>query len=63
MITKETVDSAISYGTAGGSVALGVLVEVSHYAQAIAIILGCIIAAVRLTTDAVKLYRTWKNKE
>jgi len=60
---SEAIDSATSYSIGGGSVVLASMVEIAHYAQAMAIIFGCIIAALRLAYDGVRLYRLWKDKE
>ena len=59
---QETLDSAVSYTVGGGGAAIASLVEISNVAQSIAIVLGCIVVAIRLVHDAVRLYRFIKNK-
>ena len=59
---QETLDSATSYGVGGLSISMGTLIEISQGAQAIAMILGCFVVAIRLIHDGMNLYRVWKKK-
>lgn len=62
MTKHETADSMTSYAIGGGSVFIASLVEVATYAQSIAIILGCLVVAIRLVHDSVRLIRYLKEK-
>ncbi len=59
---QESLESATSYGVGGLGISMGALIDVSQGAQAIAMILGCFVVAIRLVHDAMNLYRVWKNK-
>ena len=54
---QEVVQSAISYGSGGGLVGLASLADIANTAQSIALILGCLVVAVRLVHDTVALIR------
>lgn len=60
---KEAIESVISYGIGGGGALTAYLMDASQIAQAIAIIIGCIVISIRLIHDAVKLYRFIKKGE
>lgn len=59
--SHETAQSVTSYAIGGGGAFIATLVDISHTAQALAIIIGCIVVAIRLVHDSVRLYRYIKN--
>lgn len=59
---QDALDSATSYTVGGLGFAMAHLVEAATAAQAVTVILACIVVAVRLIHDSVKLYRYWKNR-
>lgn len=59
---QEAVQSAVSYGSGGGLIGLASLPDLAHFAQDWAIILGCLVVAVRLIHDAIALVRFIKKK-
>lgn len=59
---SETVQSVVSYGLGGGVSIAAILADVANYAQAIGIILGCLVIFIRFIHDGIRLYRLWKNK-
>lgn len=59
----EMVQSAISYGTGGGLIGLAPLADAASAAQSWALILGCIVVAIRLIHDGIALYRYIKGKK
>lgn len=61
-LRQDMVDSATSYAAGGGIVVASKLMEVGHAAQAIGLVLGCLIVAVKLAHDIVKFYRYLKKK-
>ena len=54
---QETAQSVISYSAGGGLVGFASLSDIASYAHQWAIILGCMVVAVRLAHDAIKLVR------
>ncbi len=60
----ENIDSAVSYGMGGFAYLIGSLPQIADTMQHIAIILGCLVVAVRLAHDTmrfVKFLRTGKE--
>jgi hypothetical protein len=62
MKINELEQSIASYGLGGGLITLS-LSDMAAKAQQIAIILGCLVVAVRLIHDVIALYRKIKNTE
>ncbi len=60
---QQTIDSATSYTIGGTGLLISQLTDVATFAQAITVILACVVVAIRLVHDAVKLYRFWRNRE
>jgi hypothetical protein len=61
MEKNELGHAAVSYGSGMLAVVLGHLLEIATWAQAIAVILGCLVVAVRLAHDVLRLYRAWRG--
>jgi len=58
---SEIVQSVQSYAIGSGGVMLASLVHIADYAQALAIILGCVVVTVRLVHDGLRLIRYIKK--
>lgn len=52
-------DSVASYGIGGMSIIVAYLADIAVVAQQLAIIFGCLVVAIRLLHDGLKLYRDW----
>ena len=61
-VKAEIAQSAISYGSGGGLLAFASLADLANAASQVAIILGCLVVAIRLVHDAVALFRFLKKK-
>lgn len=48
---KDKADGILSYCTGGCAVTLSVMMDVANFAQALAMILGCVLVIVRLAYD------------
>lgn len=60
----ETVQSAVSYSTAGGTAAAAAYLDsMAGVAESITILLACAVVAVRLLYDATRYIRYLKDKE
>lgn len=59
---QEMIQSAISYGGGSGLIGLATLADVANMAQAVGLILGCVVIAIRAIHDAINLYRFIKKK-
>ncbi len=62
-IKHENTQMAVSYGIGAFSAMLAALPQIASVAQQIAIILGCIVVAVRLAHDTTRLYDYWKSRK
>jgi hypothetical protein len=60
---SEIVDSATSYGLGWMAVMLATLLDVAATAQAITVVLACLVVLVRLAYDGLKLWRYWRNRK
>lgn len=60
-IATDSTQALISYGTGGGSVAFAWLLDISTTAQAVAVILGMLVVALRLAHDILKFIRYLKE--
>ena len=59
---QEIIDSAASYGVGGTALIIANLADLANIAQAITVILACLVVGVRLAHDSIKLYRYWRGK-
>lgn len=60
---QAITQAVASYGTGVAAMTLPSFMEIANYAQALAIILGAVVVAVRLIHDSIKLYRLLKEKK
>jgi hypothetical protein len=60
---QEVADSVTSYGLSGMAFAVTVLADVAKVAEAMTIILACVVVILRVAYDAVRLWRYLKGKE
>jgi hypothetical protein len=59
---QDIIESAKSYSVGGLSLAIANLTDIANAAQAVTVILACLVVAIRLTYDAVKLWRYLRAK-
>lgn len=62
MIVNDKIEAAASYSIGGSAIAIS-LADISTMAQHVALILGCIVVAIRVVHDGIGLIRRIKNKE
>lgn len=58
---NETTESVVSYSIGCGAAVLGWVCEATDFFTAFAVLLGCIIALIRLIHDGVRLIRYIRN--
>lgn len=61
MILNEKAQAISSYSIGGSAIALS-LADISTMAQHIALILGCVVVAIRVVHDGIGLMRRIKDK-
>lgn len=59
----ETVSATLSYTAGGAGVGGSLLMDAANYAEAWALILGCMILFLRLIYDGVRLCRYIRDKD
>lgn len=59
---QEVIQSTISYASGGSLIGLASLADIAQQAQAWALILGCIVVAIRLVHDLIALIRFIQKK-
>lgn len=60
--SNEIVDSATSYGLGWMAVMLATLSDIAAAAQAVTVVLACLVVLVRLAYDGLRLWRYWRGK-
>lgn len=60
---QEAIDSITSYGVGGTAFTIATLADIAGVAQAITVILACIVVAIRLIHDSVRLWRYLKGEK
>lgn len=58
---NEKVDSIASYSIGGSAIAIS-LADISTLAQHVALILGCVVVAIRVIHDGIGLVRRFHDK-
>lgn len=58
----EIIDSATSYGLGWMALMLASLSDIAAAAQAVTVVLACLVVLVRLVYDGLKLWRYWRSR-